>query len=105
MDGGGLIVRNGQIASAWRREKDVYLAETGKPEVKLGTGQDVALAANNQGVYVAWSTPAGIELRVPGATAATKLSNAGGFPALLAMPDGAILAAWEENGSIATARM
>jgi hypothetical protein len=105
MDGGGLVVRNGQIASAWRREKDVYLAETGKPEIKLGTGQDVALGANNQGLYAAWSTPGGVMVHVPNATQATKLSDVGAFPAIVALPDGAMLVAWEENGSIATARM
>jgi hypothetical protein len=104
MDGGGIVVQGGRIASAWRREKDVYLAETGKAEIRLGTGQDVALAANPQGLYVAWSTPSGIAMHVPRGTV-TKLSDAGAFPALVTMPNGAILAAWEENGSIATARM
>jgi hypothetical protein len=104
MDGGGLVVRNGQIASAWRRGSDVYLAETGKPEIKLATGQDVALAANKQGLYAVWSTPGGIELHLPNSTANTLLSAAGGFPVLLTLPDDGILAAWEENGSIATTR-
>ena len=57
MDGGGLVLRNGRTASAWRRGKDVYLVEEGKPEMKLAAGQDVAMAANNQGLYVVWSAP------------------------------------------------
>jgi hypothetical protein len=100
MDGGGLAVRNGEITAAWRREHDVYLAEPGKPEVKLSAGVDVALAANGQGAYVAWTTPQGIEAHVPGTAAPVHLSKAGAFPALVALPDGGILAAWEENNAI-----
>ncbi len=105
MDGGGVAVMNGQLVSAWRRDHDLYLAETGKPEVKIGMGQDVALAVNGKGAYTIWSTAKGIEAHLPGAADSTHLSDAGAFPALLALPDGAILAAWEENGSIATRRL
>jgi hypothetical protein len=105
MDGGGLVVRNGQISSAWRREKDVYLVEDGKPEVKLGPGQDLALGSNNQGLYAVWSTPEGIAAHVPNATRVTKLSEAGAFPSITTAPDGAMVVAWEENGSISVTRM
>jgi len=105
MDGGGLVVKDGRITSAWRREKDVYLAEEGKPEVKLGPGQDLALGANNQGIYAAWSTPEGIAAHVPNASRATKLSAAGAFPAIVTTGDGAIVVAWEENGAISLTRM
>ena len=104
MDGGGIAVRNGVMASAWRRDKDVYFAEAGKPEMKAGTGQDVALAANIHGWYTAWSSATGIQMLVPHATQPTLVSPSGAFPALIATGDGAILAAWEENGAIATAR-
>jgi len=103
MDGGGIAVRDGQIASAWRREHDIYLAAPGKPEVKIGSGQDVAFGANSQGFYAAWSTPAGIALYAAGAT--SQLSSAGAFPAIVALPDGGMLVAWEEGGAIATARL
>jgi len=104
MDGGGIAVRNGKIATAWRRDHDVYLAESGKPEIKVGTGMDVAFGANDQGFYVLWSTPAGIEMHVPSAMKPTHLSDAGAFPAIVTVPDGGMLAAWEENGAIATSR-
>lgn len=104
MDGGGVAVRGGQISSAWRRDHDVYLATPGTPEIKLGPGQDVAFAANSKGFYTAWSTPLGISLQAPGAVAPLQLSRAGGFPALLALPDGGVLVAWEENGSIVATR-
>ncbi len=105
MDGGGLVVREGQIASAWRREHDIYLAAPGKPEVKVGSGQDVALGANSQGLYAVWSTPSGIALHAPGAATPSQLSNAGAFPAIVALSDGTMLVAWEEGGAIATARL
>jgi hypothetical protein len=105
MDGGGIAVRDGQIASAWRREHDIYLAAPGKPEVKIGSGQDVAFGANSRGFYAAWSTPSGIELHAPGASSPSRLSPAGAFPAMVALSDGGMLVAWEEGGTIATARL
>ena len=103
MDGGGIAMRNGELVSAWRREHDVYYAEPGK-ETDLGPGQDVALAANGKGPYVVWSTPHGIEARLPGAAANTHVADSGAFPSILALPGGSVLAAWEENGAIATHR-
>lgn len=105
MDGGGIALSKGELITAWRREKDVYLYEPGKPEVKLATGQDVALAANAKGAYSIWTTGKTVEVRVPGAATPVKLSDNGAFPSLVALPDGAVLAAWEENGAIATRRL
>jgi hypothetical protein len=104
MDGGGMAVQNGKLATAWRRDHDVYLAEPGKPELKVGTGMDAAFGANKQGFYVLWSTPAGIEMYEPNAMKPTHLSDAGAFPAIVTLPDGGMLAAWEAQGAIATAR-
>ncbi len=105
MDGGGVAVRDGQVGSAWRREHDIYLAAPGRPEVKIGTGQDVALAANGTGFYAAWSTGSGIALQAPGTSNPSQPSSAGAFPALVALPDGGMLVAWEEGNEIVTARL
>jgi hypothetical protein len=105
IDGGGVAVRDGQVASAWRRDHDIYLAMPGKPEVKIGTGQDVAFGANSRGFYTAWSTPSGVELLAPGSAHPSHLSDAGAFPAMVALPDGGMLVAWEEGSTIATARV
>jgi BNR/Asp-box repeat len=105
MDGGGIVQLNGQLVSAWRREKDIYLARTGKPEVKLGTGTDVALAANAKGEYAVWTNGKAIEALAPGSSTPARLSESGAFASLVALPDGAVLAAWEENGGIATKRL
>jgi hypothetical protein len=105
MDGGGIASAGGAVVTAWRRERDVYLAEPGKPEVKLAAGQDVAVAANGRGAYVIWSTPHGIQLHRPDRDAPLPLSESGGYPSIVALPDGALLAAWEDNGAIATYRI
>ncbi len=105
MDGGGIAVRNGEIVTAWRREHDIYLAHPGKPEVKLGPGMDVALAANSKGEYAVWTNGGAIDSLTPGSPVPVRLAAAGAFPAILALPDGAMLAAWEENGAIATRRL
>ncbi len=55
MDGGGLIYSHGQVTSAWRRDGDVFLSAEGRPEMKIGTGTDIAIADVNGGASVAWS--------------------------------------------------
>ena len=98
MDGGGLVAVGGQLSSAWRREHDIYLAESGKSEIKLGPGQDVALAAGGHGLYAIWSAEGGIQLYAAGQT--SRLAETGAFPTILTLPDGTLLAGWEENGVI-----
>jgi hypothetical protein len=105
MDGGGLAIHDGRVASAFRREKDIYIVDAGKPERRVGTGQDVAFAANRQGVYAIWSSAGGIDLMLPNATAVTHVAQSGAFPAMVATPGGGIVVAWEDNGAIATIRM
>lgn len=101
MDGGGIAISGGQIVSAWRRDHDVYLAVPGKPEIKIGSGQDVTVAASSKGTYAAWSTPGGIALHGPSGT--SQLSTTGAFPAMVALSDGGVLVAWEEGGAIVIA--
>lgn len=105
MDGGGLAFDHGQLISAWRREGDVFLAPPGKPESKIGSGKDVAIAAGHKGVYVAWSEGTGLAILRPGAANPVPLTSDGSFMNLTALPDGAVLAAWEVKGSIETRRI
>jgi len=98
MDGGGLATSAQRTIAAWRRGEDVFLAEPGKQEARIGAGKDVALALSGEHVYVVWTSGAKIEAWMDGRTEV--LSDAGSFSAIAALPGGGVLAAWEENGSI-----
>ncbi len=103
MDGGGMAIDMGQPVSAWRRDKDVFLARYGQAEMRLGSGHDIAIAKAAKGIYVAWTGEHGLEIHRPGAAKPALLNPAGAFVSLVALPGGALLAAWEQEGSIQTA--
>ncbi len=102
MDGGALGIDHGQVVSAWRRGSDIFLAQPGRPELLLGRGKDVAMAIGRKGPYVVWTSPSGLQLRAPGAADATHMSSTAGaaYPNLTSLPNGSVLAAWEEKGAI-----
>ena len=100
MDGGGLIQWDKCTVTAWRRDQTVYLDEPGQPETALGDGKDVAIAPSAKGAYVAWSGAAGIRVHRPADKEPFALSTAGSFPALTELPDGSVLASWEQDGKI-----
>ncbi len=100
MDGGGIAVAGNRVVTAWRREHEIFLAAPGEKEVGIGEGVDVAIAAGAGGVYAVWSTPAGVQALRPGTKEPVTLAPTGTFPNLVALPDGRVLAAWEEGGKI-----
>ena len=104
MDGGGLLFVQGQFASAWRRGEDVFLSTPDKPETKIGTGVDIALAEAHGEPVVAWQKGGKVVVWKAGKTE-TLTEEGGGFPALVGLPDGGVLAAWEANGAISTQRL
>jgi hypothetical protein len=105
MDGGGMVPQAGQLFSVWRRDGDVFLAQPGKPEQRIGTGKDVAITSARGGLYVAWSNGPGLEILAPGATKPVPLAAEGAFVNLAALPDGSVLAAWEASGAIHVERV
>jgi hypothetical protein len=105
MDGGGVAIHKGRAVTAWRRGGEVFLAEAGQPEIRVGRGKDVAVAAGVRGVYVAWSGDSGLEILPPGARVPRKLAADGAFVNLASLSDGSILAAWEGGGAIHTVRL
>jgi hypothetical protein len=105
MDGGGLVLDHGQPVAAWRRDKDVFVARYGQAEKQAGTGHDIAVASTGKGVYIAWTGEHGLEILKPGAAKPVQLSPTGAFVSLTTLSDGALLAAWEVNGAIQTARV
>ena len=101
MDGGGLIAaHDGKLISAWRRQKEVFVAPLGGAEELLGTGKDPALAEGSHGVYVIWTSPTGLQARIPGRSEPVLLDKDGAYGQLVALPDGSILAAWERKGTL-----
>lgn len=99
MDGGGVAwLAAGKPVTAWRRDKDVFVAEAGAAERVVGAGKDPSIAANRNGAFVAWTASGGIQLLRPGATAPETLAAGGEYVSLAAGP--AVFAAWESDGSV-----
>ncbi|MBM3787300.1 MAG: exo-alpha-sialidase [Acidobacteria bacterium] len=103
MDGGGLAVRaNGEIVTAWRREKQVYATDGDKFIDSGWTGKDPALALDGKGRRVmAWVD--GMKV-VAFDGALTGVAEHGGFPALAAAGD-SVFIAWEQPGGARVARL
>jgi hypothetical protein len=105
MDGGGLAIDQRRVVSAWRRDGTLYLAEPGVHEKAIGVGKDIALRASAWGLFAAWMDSSGLVVLMPASTQTVLLSKSGAAPALAALEDGSVLAAWEENGVIETRRV
>ena len=100
MDGGGLALLHNRIVTAWRREREIFLASPGVQEVPLAEGTDVAIATGESGLFAVWSSPAGIRALTPGQKGPVALTAKGSFPNVIVLPSGEALAAWEEEGKI-----
>ena len=103
MDGGGLAVTSSKVLTAWRRETHVFLAEPGRPETRIGSGKDVALALSGRQTYVAWVDGTKVDVWIDGKV--QELSADGAFPSLTSLPGGGVMAAWEESGAIRIERL
>jgi hypothetical protein len=103
MDGGGLAVSGDRVLTVWRRGKDLWMVEPGKRESRVATGKDVALVTQSDRVFAIWTSGGRIESSASGRT--ETLSNDGAFPSVTRLPDGGVLAAWEEKGEIALKRL
>jgi hypothetical protein len=112
MDGGGISQVNGHTVTAWRRGEDIFLAEPGQPESRLGSGRDVALAAGGGRIFTVWIQ--GTELKsqvfnkwsennrsVNRDSEVQTLSGEASVPSVTGLPQGNALVAWEQGGGIA----
>ncbi len=101
MDGGGLaITPQGNLATSWRRDREIFLTPEAGREISLGTGKDPSIAAGTDGIYAAWSSGHGLLLSVPGGKPPVNMAAVGAFVQLAAVPGGPVIAAWEANGVI-----
>lgn len=100
MDGGGIARKGDVTVTAWRRDKTVYVTQSGKEEVAVGEGKDVAVTMGPRGAYVAWTGRSGLELYEPKEKTVRLLSPSGTFAAISGLSDGSVLVAWEDAGRI-----
>lgn len=105
MDGGGIARQGEKLVTAWRRDRTIFLDEVGRPEIELARGKDVALTISQKGAWVAWVDEDGVEVLRPGAQHPLCVSHTGSYPTLAGLPDGSVLAAWEQNGKIQVERL
>jgi hypothetical protein len=99
MDGGSVVFdgERGPV-TAWRRDKEVFLARPGAPEERLGEGSDpVVGVAGNGSTYAAWRQGDALVMTSSRSAGRRTLAEGGRAPALLALVDGSLLVAWEQD--------
>ncbi len=100
MDGGDLAVSpSNAVETVWRRNDEIFLASSDKPELPLGKGKDPVIAFGHKRRYVAWqdSMSKSLMLLAPGKNDPIPLGNRGSYIDLAAGPQGILVAAWEEG--------
>lgn len=103
MDGGAIAVAaGGKWASAWRRDKTVFLLPEGeREERRLGVGEQPWIAATASGPFVVWLKKRGDVAYVltPGSKSPIELTSHAGDPVIAAGPNGRgpVVAAWERR--------
>jgi hypothetical protein len=100
MDGGSMILRsNGDVATVWRRELDIYVAGPGQPEERFATGRSPMMAAKGKTAVVVWQDGRDIKLRSLDSDVVTVVGQ-GRLPQVLTLRDGKTLVAWERDGRV-----
>jgi hypothetical protein len=107
MDGGAIAVdRSGQLITAWRRDKTVFVSADASTEQKLGGGEQPWIAAAGGGSYTVWLAKRGEALLLqrpasdaPGGNSPEKLAPHAKDPVIAAAPGGRgpVVAAWESR--------
>ncbi len=103
MDGGAIAFSpDSQPVTVWRRDKQIFTSGTSGPERSIASGKDPVLAIGKTGPYFAWTASPGVLVLWPGSTDPIHLStnNSAGYPQLLPLADGTVLASWEDAGRI-----
>jgi photosystem II stability/assembly factor-like uncharacterized protein len=107
MDGGYLAISPaGEVFTAWRRDREVYLTVPQQAERRLGAGRQPWIAATGQGPYAVWleDRTSRLLLQMPGSTEPATLDRDAGDPIIAAPPSGQgpVVVAWErQRGSVA----
>jgi hypothetical protein len=85
----------GAVTTAWRRDKTVFLAQPGRPEITVANGLNPAIATTPGGPVIAWNAPEGLSVAAPGRKTIV-LDPGGKFVSIVAGPS-AVVAAWERG--------
>lgn len=110
MDGGNIAASpSGELFTAWRRDKEVFLTSANREgEQLLGAGQQPWIAATERGPHVVWLQTGGKLLYLaPGARMPRELASQASDPVIVCGPrgKGPIVAAWEAKRGSGTALM
>jgi hypothetical protein len=80
MAGPALVVTGKETVTAWRRDRDVYLAQGDAKERELGPGDEPQLALAARGLHTLWITREGLVDLAPGATSPSLVAAGAQFP-------------------------
>lgn len=114
MDGGALAIdASGKLASIWRREQEIFVAEPGAQEHKVHGGEQPWIASGPKGFFSVWLEHRGGELWLlaPQAQAPQKIASDANDPMIACSPDGKgpVVAVWEstahDKSSLCVARV
>ncbi|MBC8139144.1 MAG: exo-alpha-sialidase [Fibrella sp.] len=113
MDGGALAAAKGDVATFWRRENTMYLAQTSGAntgETKIGTGQQGWIAATERGTYLAWlrgRSGSPLLILTPNATTPLVIANSAQNPVVVAGPgpDPVVVTVWSDRQGIRSATL
>jgi len=105
MDGGSVVFAGeGGPVTVWRRDKEVFLARPGAPEERLGEGRDPVVATAPDGTtHVVWRRGDGLVASTGPQPRPRVLAERGQAPVLLALGDGSLLAAWQQDERVVVA--
>ena len=99
MDGGGLAVNKNNIPqTVWRREGEIFSAQPGAPERKIGEGRSCSIETiNNKNVYV-WTENGNIILLKP--EGQKQILGKGDQPTIEAIDNQHLICLWESDNLI-----
>ena len=99
MDGGSFTVRDdGAIETVWRRKSQIYAAEKGKEEKKIGEGKSCTLETVNGKNVFAWTENGDVIVLKP--QGMKKNLGEGSMPVLKALNNEHVICIWENDNKI-----
>lgn len=99
MDGGDISVNeSGNVTTVWRRQTEIFKAEPGKQETRIGLGTTPTVLTTPKGDIVAWHQSGSIYLQRPDGRQ-IQLGQ-GQYPRLVSSNGNKIFAVYENGGNI-----